>query len=41
MNYAFVLIKKFPNIDWSIIDTYDTFKWNDKDEPKPTEEYLK
>tara|TARA_R110002153_G_scaffold257674_1_gene416929 strand:- start:1436 stop:1831 length:396 start_codon:yes stop_codon:yes gene_type:complete len=41
MNYAFVMIKKFPNKDWSIIDTYESLKWNATDEPKPTDEDLK
>ena len=41
MNYAFVMIKKFPNKDWSIIDTYESLKWNATDEPKPTDEHLK
>tara|TARA_B110000459_G_scaffold172305_1_gene193632 strand:- start:206 stop:601 length:396 start_codon:yes stop_codon:yes gene_type:complete len=41
MNYAFVMIKKFPNKDWSIIDTYESLKWNSTDDPKPTDEHLK
>lgn len=41
MNYAFVMIKKFPNKDWSIIDSYESLKWNATDEPKPTDEDLK
>ena len=41
MNYAFVMIKKFPNKDWSIIDTYESLKWNATDEPKSTDEHLK
>jgi hypothetical protein len=38
--YTRVLIKYFPERNWSCGDTYDSLEWNDETIPKPTQEEL-
>jgi len=40
MDYSKVLVKYYPQFSWSCGEVYESLKWNDKTEPKPTKEHL-
>ena len=40
MDYSKVMLKYYPQFSWSCGETYESLKWNDKTEHKPTKEHL-
>jgi len=41
MDYSKVLLRLYPEFSWSCGEVYESLKWNEKTEPKPTQEHLK